>query len=177
MAGRVEQARRRRSHFTRTVGHDLQEIFGTLTERRDRVFNYGTTLFLMLHGRALLLGLPPLGNVLVRADPAAARHRMIYDQQETSGAGLDLVLNGAPLPNRGQKFFPVFMRIARERTLGNPFCQHLGQRGSRLYVGRRQFIHLVILRVADDQSLRGVEHAQPLRHAVDGGVHLLYFPA
>ncbi|HSP49146.1 MAG TPA: hypothetical protein VLN61_02980 [Pseudolabrys sp.] len=31
---------------------------GTLAERRDRVFNDGATLFLMLHGRALLLGLP-----------------------------------------------------------------------------------------------------------------------
>ena len=35
----------------------------------------------------------------------------------------------------------------------------------------------MILRVADDEALRGVEHAQPLRHAVDGGVYLLIFSA
>ena len=142
MTGGVEQARRRRAHFTRAVGHGLQEIFGALAERRDRVFDYGAALFLLLHGRALLLGLPPLGDVLVRADPAAALHRMIRDQQETSARGLDLVLDGAPLSNRGQKFFPVFLRIARERALGDPSRQHLGQRGSRFYVGRRQVIHL-----------------------------------
>ena len=131
----------------------------------------------MLHGRALQLGLPSLGDVLVRADPAAALHRMIRDQQKMAALGLDLVHDGAPESNRGQKLLAVFLRVAGERALGNPFLQHVGQRRSRLYVARRQFVHFVILRVADDQSLSGVEHAQSLRHAVDGGAYLLDFPA
>jgi len=48
----------------------LQQIFGALAECRDRVFDYGAALFLMLHGCALLLSLPPLSDVLVRADPS-----------------------------------------------------------------------------------------------------------
>ena len=126
MAGRVEQARRRRTHFTRAVGHRSQKIFSTLAERRDRVFDHGAALFLMLHGRALLLGLPPLGDVLMRADPAAAFHWMICDQQKMAALGLDLVHDSAPEFNRGQKFFPVFLRIAREGALGDPSRQHLG---------------------------------------------------
>ena len=155
----------------------MQQIFGALAECRDRILDYGATLFLLLHGGALLLGLPPLGDVLVRVDPAAALHRMILDQQETLTRGLDLVLNGAPLPNRGYKILPVLMVVAIERALRDPSRQHLRQRGSRFCVGRRQIIHFIILRVADDQPLRRIEHAQPLRHAVDGGVHLLVFPA
>jgi len=48
VAGRIEQARRRRTHFTRAVGHRSQKIFGTFAERRDRVLNYGAAFFLLL---------------------------------------------------------------------------------------------------------------------------------
>ena len=108
------------------MSHSSQEIFNPFAKRRDRIFDYGATLFLVLHGRTLLFGLPPFGDVLVRADPAAVLHRMIRDELEMPALGLDLVHDGASETDRGQKFLPVFLRITRERALGDTPRQHLG---------------------------------------------------
>ena len=62
-------------------------------------------------------------------------------------------------------------------ALGNSLGQHLGQCASRFSVVCCQAIHFKILRVADHQPLRGIEHTKALRHAVDGGAHLLVFLA
>ncbi len=130
-----------------------------IAEYRNRAFDCGAAALLLLHRIALQLGLPALGDILVRADPAAAFHRMIGHQQEAPTLGLYLVHDGAPLSDRRQKFLSVLLRVPRKRALGDPLLQHLGKRGSRLNVGRRQLVHIVILRIADDQPLRSVEHA------------------
>lgn len=80
--------------------------------------------------------------------------------------------HGTPLRYRGEELLAVTLRVARERALVDALGQHLGERGTWFHLVRRQLIHLVILRVADDQAFVGVEHAQTLRHAVDGGADL-----
>ena len=101
---------------------------------------------------------------------------MIGHQQEAPALGLYLVHDGAPFSDRSQKFLSVLLRIAGERALGDPLLQHLGKRGSRFNVGRRQLVTCCNIARCRLQPLRSVEHAQPLGHAVDGSAHLLIFP-
>ena len=89
-------------HFVRPVGYGLQQIFAALAERRDRALDGRAALFLLLHGGALLLGLPPLGDVFVRADPAATLHRMVGHQQQMAALRVDLMHDGAAPPDRAE---------------------------------------------------------------------------
>lgn len=132
-----------------------------IAEYRDRAFDCGAASLLLLHRIALQLGLPPLGDIFVRGDPAAVFDRMIGNQQETPTLGLHLVRDGAPLSNCSQKFLSVLIWMPGKRALGDPLFQHLGKRGSRLNIGQCQLIHVLVLRVADDQPLGSVNMHSP----------------
>ena len=56
------------------------------------------------------------------------------------------------------------------QTFGEAMLQDVGKGRARLGQLRRQAVHAHVGRVADDQLLLAVEHAQPLRHVVQGRV-------
>ncbi len=66
---------------------------------------------------------------------------------------------------------PVLTGIAREAAVGDAVFKQVGERAARLHDVFGQIVQLLVALVADDQSLVAVEHAQALRHVVDGDAH------
>ena len=119
--------------------------------------------------RDLGFGAPALGDVLVHRDPAAVLHRTLRHRDDTAihqllgeGGGLAGVDRGRRrhLLRIGNGGVADARAIILDRLEQRP---RLGQFG-----GER--VHLHIGLVADDQLLLGIEHAQPVRHVVQGNV-------
>jgi hypothetical protein len=109
-----------------------------------------------------------LGDVLVRRDPAAARHRAMADME--GAAILQLhhrIRRRVGDVDRAAPFEIVVGAHLRERAGRMAQVDDLAQRDARDDDRRVELIHLDIALVADDQPLRSVEEAQALRHVVE----------
>ena len=117
----------------------------------------------------LRLRLAPLGDVLVRTDPAAAGHRHVRRRDgaavvhlldrvarrvDVRGAIAQILLGGRPAPYAD-----------RDAPLDD-----LAARRPRLHVVGAQTVERRVAIVADDDPLLLVVHAQPLRHVHQGGI-------
>ena len=135
----------------------------------------GVEAAVLLGERAL--GRLALGDVLVRRDPAAVRHRLEGDRE---GAAVDKLEE--PRPRRavldrrdqvgGVLLGPALRVDAGREPMGEEIVvarAGLGQIGS-------EPVHLGVARVADDEPALAVEHAQAVGHVVEGGVEAQIVP-
>jgi hypothetical protein len=129
--------------------------------------------------RDLLLGDAPLGDVLVRGDPAAAAGRMVEDRDRAAVLQLDDQARVLAPAQHLEQALDVGIGIAGKRSARHPHGQKLAQGAARPDLVRRQRVHLDIAPIADQQPRRGVEHDQALRHVLDRGLehlpHRLHF--
>src|SRR6188508_2728145 len=62
----------------------LKVVLDALPENGDRLFDDGAALLLLLHRHAFALRIAPLGDILVRSNPAAIGHGAIDDRYRPS---------------------------------------------------------------------------------------------
>ncbi len=117
----------------------------------------------MRHVRDPGFGPLPLGDVLVRADQAAAGHGPAQDGDEPAvGQVQDLADLLAEAGNAG---FDEFLRLdGPVDAVGDARLQDLPQRRPGLQLLGAQRVHFRVARVGHDHALVGIEHAQSLRH-------------
>jgi hypothetical protein len=156
------------AHDHVVLGVDHAQALGHVVERGVEA----PMLLAHLNHRGGALGLDPapLGDVLVGADPAAVGHRA---DRHFDGApvGQRLLVNDRPplcqqrKPARHQLVHRLGVDTAPHAVGENLPQGHA--RPDQVAVGVE---NLDVLLVADDQALVRVEHAQALRHVVEGGV-------
>ena len=118
-----------------------------------------------------LLGAAPLGNVFVRRQPSAVRHRLVDDLDRASVGRRDD--HGVTMGDVARHHLDVMVDVADERTGILAVGDHLAKAATRLHDFGREAVHLEIPLVADDEMLLGIEQQEALRHVVDGGVEAL----
>ena len=123
------------------------------------------------HVRNSCLVAPQLGDVLVRGDPTAVRHRHVGNGEDASVAERMGTRRTLPPCHSGEPVVDVLLRrAAGVGAGGDAVAENLAQRCAGPHLLGRQAIHLGIPAVGDHEPLVGVEHAQPLRHVLQRGV-------
>ncbi len=116
-----------------------------------------------------LLVAPLLRDVEVRGHPAAVLQRLMLDGDDSAVFHLHHEGGGGPLPDDRQAALDEGVAAAhRHVTRLETLAQHRLERITALQRRVRDLVHLRIAPVPDDQPLVAVEHAQALRHVVDG---------
>lgn len=118
----------------------------------------------------LVLGVTPLGDVLVGGDPAPARHRLIERLDQAAELGLDRPGRGPALADIAHDLAVVQVRIGIQQSDVPAVLDQLVQRAAGLHHLRRQPVHFEKAAVEHDDLFVGIEHAQALRHVVERGV-------
>ena len=111
-----------------------------------------------------------LGDVLVRGDEAAVRHRLMLDHDGPAIAQL-----GDPGHRyivRGDRKHVADVVVVGVQAGGSPVPHDALQSSSGLRQLARQAVQLGVLFVANQQALLAVEHAQALRHVLERGIEL-----
>jgi hypothetical protein len=129
-------------------------------EGGDCRVDHAAALLLLLHKGALALGVAPLGDVLMRRHPAAARHRPVGDQDGAAVFGFAFFAARLAALHRGQKLGAIVLDVAREAALRGAVFEQLDQCRARPRHGIRHLLHVAVAAVAHHQPLVGVEHAQ-----------------
>ncbi len=120
------------------------------------------------------LRLHAVGNVFMRRDPSATRHRTIDDMNAAAIRQPDRRVSGLAEHDVLDDTLTILIRIADEQSGGLAMLDQLTQRASRLHDLGRQAVHLKELPVAKNQPPLAVEHEQALRHVLDGGLGLKF---
>ena len=95
------------------------------------------------HVRDLLFCAPPLGDVLMSPDPAAARHRTVHDGYRPSvGQFEDLARRPASGKHR-KEVLDIFIRVSGKSTGGLAMFEEVGQFAAGFYDFGRQSVHLI----------------------------------
>ncbi len=105
----------------------------------------------------------------MRGDPATAGHRPAGDRDEDAARPLPHVLHHVPVAHAVERIGDVFVRIAGEGADAAAIFEQLAQHGAGLRDLGCQPVHLDVALVAEDQTRRGVEHAEAFRHVVERG--------
>ena len=116
------------------------------------------------HERDLLLVAPAVGDVLVDGDPAAAVDRLVGDLDHPPVAQF---VDGAirlVAGDLGDAGLDIFLRGLRGTAGRDPRLEDRPQRHSRSHIVGAQPVHLGVARIADDEPLLAVEHAQAMGH-------------
>jgi hypothetical protein len=122
------------------------------------------------HMRDLLLGAPSLGDVLVRCQPAAARHGLVHDRNDPAVGEVHGVIGSLSPCNLPQQLGDVFIGIAGEHAGRQAQIEQRTKADPRTCRFRRQAVNLGITSIAEDQSRIGTEHQHSLRHVVENPV-------
>ena len=120
----------------------------------------------------LSLQLFALGDVLMRRDPAAPAHRRARD---ANGAPVAQVVNRRRcLVERRKALVDIGVRIgAGIEAVGNAVLDDLAQRRAGLDLRGREPVDLAVAVVGDYYALVRIEHAQAVRHVLQGRVETL----
>jgi hypothetical protein len=155
-------------HFEGAVDEDIFECFRVLHDHRyrdvldDRVEKY---LGLVQFPRRALL----VGDVVMGRNPAAVLQRLAGDAHQPAIAVLVDAARFLGIEHRRQRHALVLGIAFDELALEAMRDDVAVERAGPGQVGR-QIVHLGIDVVADDEPAVLVEHAQALRHVLDGGV-------
>ena len=107
------------------------------------------------------LGTPTLGDVLVRRQPAAVRHRMPQDHDDAAVAELLDVGRSAELGG------DIFGRVCADEIAADfAVVDDRFELRARLHHVFRQIVDLPVALVGDQNPMLRVEHAQALRHVL-----------
>ena len=120
--------------------------------------------------RDLRFGAAPLGDVLVHRHPAAVRHRTLRHGDDAPVHEFLRERRRFARGLRGGRRGELLGARERTRPARRPVAFDALQRRSGAPVLAPEAVHLEIGRVAHDQALLGVEHAQPVRHVVERDV-------
>ena len=135
----------------------------------------GVEAAVLLGERAL--GRLALGDVLVRRDPAAVRHRLEGDRE---GAAVDKLeeprARRAVLDRRDQVGGVLLGAALRVDAGREPMGEEIVVARAGLGEIGSEPVHLGVARVADDEPALAVEHAQAVGHVVEGGVEAQIVP-
>ena len=117
------------------------------------------------------LGAPALGDIFMRCQPSAVRHRLVDDLNRASVGRRDD--HGVTMGDVAHHQLDVLIDVADERAGILAMGDHLAEAAARLHDFGREAVHFEISPVADDEMLLRVEQQEALRHVVDGGVEAL----
>src|SRR5207237_4568220 len=84
--------------------------------------------------------------------------------------GLYRLARGLFESDSGQKFGTVLLRVTRKRSGFLAMINYLPEGEAGLDHLGRQSVHLDITLIAEHKSRRRIEHAETLRHIVEGGI-------
>ena len=118
----------------------------------------------------LVLGVTPLGDVLMRGHPAAAGHRLVERLDQPAGGGLDQPGRALALVNIVDDAAIVIVGAAIQQPDLLAMPDQLAELAARLHHLRRQLVHFKEAPVKDDDLLVRIEHAHALGHVVEGRV-------
>src|SRR6185437_5412270 len=116
----------------------------------------------------LAAGPAALGDVLVRGDPAAVRHRLIDDGHDAAVIELDLQDEAAALAERFVQFLDVAVGIERERSRGDAGIEQVAAAAADPDRAGTELVHVDVALVPHHQPVVGIEHAEALHHVVQG---------
>ncbi len=167
LIGRGEQLAGGRFHRGGAVAHRFQNALDAVTEIPDRGIDRGAPVFLRHHGVALRLQLALLGDILMRRDPAAARHRLVHHVHDAAVARLDHPAEGFSLRDVVHDVANVLIDVAGEIACLLAVRDQLAQRAARLHDLGLEVVHRQIRPVAHHDAAGRIEHAQALRHVVE----------
>ena len=160
----------------RVVADGFQHVLRALTETGDCGVDGAAALFFRGERITLLIHAPALGNVLVRRNPSAVRHRPVGDVIDAPVLHFDHAVGDFAFTHLAHDRVEIAVDVARERADFDAMREQLAQRAAGLRDFGRKIVHLPVLIVDDDQPAGCVEHAEALRHVVDRGDHLLISP-
>ena len=119
------------------------------------------------------LGLAPIRDVLVGADPASAIDGVMDDADGAPIIELDDAEVRLPLLDQFQNPFDVFLAVGAFEAAGLQAAhQHVAKVRAAGHHVTGEAIHLAVSIVADDEPLCCVEHDEADRHVVDGGIEV-----
>ena len=144
--------------------HELVER-GAVWQLRERIVTG--------HVLDLGLGQRPLGDVLMGGDPPASVHRLVDDGDRPAVRRVDDLLGRRSLRDAQHHRLAILVDVGGEIAGLLPVDQQIAQRASGPHDLRGEPIHLDVAAVADDQAAARIEHAEALRHVVEGGVEPL----
>ena len=124
-------------------------------------------LLLVADGGALFLGAALLGDVLMGRNPAAARQRLVLGEHDAPVARLHVYALAA-FAHALEDGRAIGVDVAGKQPGILAMLDQLAQRAARPHYLRRQLVHLDVAAVAHHDARLRVEHAQALRHVVDG---------
>ena len=117
----------------------------------------------------LLLRIAFFGHVHVDRDAAAGRERRADHGDDASVVQFLLGDARRRMGCRGERIGDEVVGIDWGRPGPDAVLQNGSKRSARLGELGTKAIHRRIVGIADDQALLAVEHAEPLRHALESG--------
>jgi hypothetical protein len=118
----------------------------------------------MGHERDFLLVAPAVRDVLVNGDPAAALDRLVGDGDDAPVAQFIDGAVGLVAIDLGEAGLDIFAGRLGGTAGGHSGLENRPQRRPGTHFIGAQPIHLQVTRIADDEPLLAVEHAQAMRH-------------
>jgi hypothetical protein len=167
-AGRAEQGARGGAHRRRAIADAVQKRFHLWPERDDGAVDGGSALLLAENGGALQFGVALLGDVIMGRKPAAARKRFVLGQNDASIARFYVESGALAFGHVVDDMLAISIDVAGKQT-GIPAVPHqLMHRAAGPYHLRRQPVHIDVALIAQHDAALRVEHAQALRHIIEG---------
>jgi hypothetical protein len=144
--------------------------FDALAERRDRRIDHDPALFVRNQPLVLLVLTAALGHVLMDRDPAAVGHHPARDRDHPAVRQFADVDHGLLVAHPAQRIGDVVLRVSPESPGALAMGEQVAQQDPRLCHHGIELVDFDVAIVAQHEPRGAVEHAEALRHVVEGGV-------